>query len=87
MTPFDDVFRAPLCLGDREGFAVSAERYSREAAAEEISMALDRPVDPAELAEDRARYQFPPEGMEGENGWWLGASGKGSKPVWVLWLI
>jgi hypothetical protein len=88
---FTEAFGSPGTIAEgcnTYGYALSAVHYpTREAAARELSVFLGWEVAPARLCEDAARFQFAPEGMEGDSpGWWLGASGKGSKPVWALWL-
>lgn len=91
MSKFSSIFSEPNCLSDGS-HALSAEAYpTREEAAAIFSDYLERPVDPAALEEDRMR--FHPAGEEdcgggdfepGQRAWFSGASGRGSKPVWLL---
>lgn len=86
MSRFSREFSEPVPFSEG-ALALSAETFTREEAAGLFAHYLERPVAPADLVADRVRWQFAPEGMtedDGPNpGWWLGASGRGSKPVWV----
>jgi len=56
-------------------------------AALKISIKACEPVSPSELQRDRVRFGFAPEFVEDYQDlgacWYTGASGKGSKAVWV----
>jgi hypothetical protein len=84
---FSDYFNEPQHFTD-ESCVISGE-YSREKAAELIAEEMGDEVLPEDLKEDRVRFGFPPESVvdcyhaDGAI-WYTGASGVGSKSVWVL---
>ena len=72
-----------------DGTYVIGGWYSRKEAAERFSNDLVRNVHPEDIRPCRARFGFPPEyceEYESKDGpiWNSGASGKGSKPIWVI---
>jgi hypothetical protein len=84
---FEEYFKEPQFFTD-DTYVVSGS-YSREDAAVLLAETADEPVLPEHLREDRARFGFPPEHIvdcDAADGaiWYTGASGVGSKPVWVL---
>ena len=91
LSKFEQAFSEPNCFSD--GSWVISGSYSREEASEIMTSYMldmgdiDEPIDSDELKEDRVRYGFAPENvenMQGEACWYTGATGNGSKKVWVL---
>lgn len=91
MSTFAATFREPFPFSDGS-VVLSREHYpTREEAAAEFAAYQDEDaVDPVRLVEDRVRFRFPGEeddldwDASTRPQWFTGASGRGSKPVWVL---
>jgi hypothetical protein len=83
---YADYFAEPQCFS--EGEIVLSIHYTREQAHEIIQdyYGIKFPID--QLKRETVRFSYPPEYLIGdyepkENIWWLGATGKGIKAVWV----
>jgi hypothetical protein len=75
----------PLHLSDYS--VIVRGDISREEAADRISNELGEDVKPEDLGVERIRYGYPPEDVEWDGDgccWYTGASGHGSKKVWIL---
>lgn len=88
MGKFEQDFSEPQLF--TEGMIViSALQYSRKEAAKEINDYYGKNSYPQcrarDLRADRIRYGFTPGNVDVDKKtcWYTGASGKGSKPVWV----
>jgi hypothetical protein len=84
---FNDCFDEPLHFSDGS-YYLSAELYTQEQAAKIFSESEGVELEAEHLKSDRVRFQFPPyevaAEMETRDPVWVGgASGRGSKPVWV----
>jgi hypothetical protein len=81
---FKEDFAEPQYFSERM-IVISAEQYSKEEAVEIINEYCCEEIVPGDLYEDRVRYGFTPESVDIDSPhcWWTGASGKGSKRVWV----
>jgi len=84
MSKFDEYFREPQYFSN--GAYVLSGAITRNQAAELLAEYVDEEVNPESLESSRVRFGFPPDSVEGwQDGacWYTGATGKGSKPVWV----
>ena len=85
MSKFDEYFSEPQYFSN--GTYVITGELDRVDAALQISLKSGEEVDPNKLERDRVRYGFAPEYVEDYQDlgacWYSGASGKGSKEVWV----
>jgi len=86
MTKFDEAFSEPMSMSNNS--YVLSGAFTREEAAKAFGEYIDYSVRPEALEQDRVRFGYPPEDVaDGEDlgaCWYTGASGKGSKEVWVL---
>lgn len=86
MSKFDEAFSEPMSCSNG-AYLISGE-YTREEAAKAFSDYIDEEVSPEALERDRVRFGFPPESVEDGQDlgacWYTGASGKGSKEVWMI---
>ena len=86
MGKFEKTFNEPVSFSD--GTLILSREYSAEDAAELFSSHYGEDISASELSEDRVRFGFPPEFVEGGADlggcWYTGAGyGKGTKAVWV----
>ena len=86
ISKFDETFSEPMCMSN--GTYVISGSFTREEAAKAFSDYVDEEVNPEALDKGRVRFGFPPDDVEDGQDlgacWYTGASGKGSKVVWVL---
>ena len=86
MSKFDEFFSEAQVFTN--GAYVISGKLDRSDAALQISAQACEVVDPDRLERDRVRFSYAPEHVEDYQDlglcWWTGASGKGSKEVWVL---
>lgn len=86
MGKFENYFGEPhLFTG---GIYVIGGWLSRIEAAQAINDDYDTEIEPEQLERDRIRYGFAPSDVEDHDEispcWYTGASGKGSKEVWIF---
>lgn len=84
MGKFDETFGEPVYFSDGS-YAING-LISKNEAIEAFAKYCGEDVDINLIRLDRVRFCFPPERMDIDPGvacWRTGASGKGSKPVWM----
>jgi hypothetical protein len=93
MSKFNQEFKEPVHYPENNEYRVSSELYSKEQAYEvfkkEFSVGFDcydKNFTVDDIFDDRVRWccQYDYDEDAGRCAWWSGATGKGSKPVWVL---
>ena len=86
MSKFDRDFSEPMSMSNGQYCLTGG--YTREEAAKAFSDYVDEEVSPEALERDRVRFGFPPDSVEDGQDlgscWYTGASGKGSKEVWII---
>ena len=86
MSAFDKYFSEPQLFNNGE-YVISGQ-YDRVDAALKIGYAIDEIVNPENLRSERVRFGYAPEFVDEHTElgacWYTGASGKGSKAVWVF---
>ena len=86
MSKFKETFNEVIWF--TAGLLVLDREIPKEKAAEMFGNYFGAEIEPGELREDRVRFGFPSYDVDGAEDlgscWHTGASGQGSKPVWVF---
>lgn len=85
MGKFKDDFSSPMYMSN-DTYAIDGG-IPRDEAAHRISEEIGKPVSAEQLEAELVRFGYAPESVadidSGTPVWYTGATGKGTKPVWV----
>jgi hypothetical protein len=90
---FNQVFGEPVHYAENDEYRISSELFNKEQAFERFKKEFevgfdgyDKSFTVDDIFDDRVRWccQYDYEEDAGRCSWWSGATGKGSKPVWVI---